>query len=117
MEKANDMKAMREALLCILEIAERDMPNYCRSRARDQGETESIMAWSNTIVSLAKNALSKPSRQCDVGTICEQYNRFEEFCMSHYQEDGVGHCSKCPFSEPTCKFAWAQTPYEEGGAK
>lgn len=29
------------------------------------------------------------------------------------------NCLKCPFSEPTCKFAWAQAPYveKEGGAK
>ena len=62
-------------------------------------------------------ALALPRRQCDVGTAEEQYGRYEKFCCSHYREYSVGHCSQCPFSEPTCKLEWAQMPYEEGGAK
>ncbi len=63
------------------------------------------------------DALAKPPRNCDVGTAGEQYNRFDEFCMRHYKEGNVMKCGQCPFSEPTCKFAWAQMPYTEGGAK
>ena len=69
------------------------------------------------IVNICDVALAKPPRQCDVGTIGEQYSRFDEFCASHYQEYTVGHCSECPFSEPTCKFAWAQMPFEKGNTK
>jgi len=82
--------------------------------------------WNNTVIAgkkkfalyeIADHALAAPPRQCDMGTIGEQYNRFDEFCASHYQEYTVGHCSKCPFSEPTCKFAWAQMPFEKGHTK
>lgn len=69
-----------------------------------------------------EEALSKPPRQCDVGTPEEQSDRFADFCDSH------SGCSQCPakalwsFSnghKPSCGVLWAQMPYkaEEGGAK
>lgn len=58
--------------------------------------------------------LAEPVRNCEVGTAEEQYQRYEKFCCSHYSitDNGDGNCLKCPFSEPICKFAWAQMPYE-----
>jgi len=60
-------------------------------------------------------ALAAPPRNCDVGTIEEQSERKIKFC--HNQRG----CANCPFSESTtltlCALAWAQMPYEEGGAK
>ena len=56
-------------------------------------------------------ALSARPRNCDVGTAEEQYRRFLKFCHGEI-------CEKCPVHDArSCKFAWAQLPYEEGGAK
>ena len=63
-------------------------------------------------------ALAAPSRQCDVGTADEQFERWQAFC-GKYDDD----CTGCPCDGDTCaSFAscfskWAQMPYEEGGAK
>lgn len=116
--EANNAQELREALLCILDIAARDMPNYCRSRARDQGESESIRAWSNTIVELAKNALSKPARQCDIGTAEEQIDRHNRHCQylkdtaARYNFD-LAICDDCRY----CFAKWAQMPFEKGNTK
>ena len=70
------------------------------------------------IVELANAALAEPVRNYEVGTMEELYGRYEKFCRSHFNNDG-DNCLKCPFSQPTCKFAWAQMPYveKEGCAK
>lgn len=95
----NSNEAMREALLALKKL--------------DFNKEEDCYAFYRII----DEALALPRRQCDVGTFGEQYNRYAEFCEQHYREYSVGKCEKCPFAEPTCKFAWAQMPYEEGGAK
>ena len=96
--EADNMKAMREAIETIRKYVKETTP-------------EKVML--GVIEVWCDEALAEPPRQCDVGTIGEQYNRFDEFCASHYQEYSVGHCGECPFAEPICKFAWAQTPYNE----
>ena len=51
-------------------------------------------------------------RNCDVGTAEEQTGRFLKFCDIHDCE------SDCPlFKANSCELAWAQMPYEEGGAE
>ena len=56
-------------------------------------------------------ALSAPPRNCDIGTAEEQYRRFLKFCHGEI-------CEKCPMHDArSCKFAWAQLTYGEGGAK
>ena len=63
-------------------------------------------------------ALTAPPRNCDVGTAEEQYARYEDFCCKHYKWNcSSGTCLQCPFSEPTCKFSWAQLPYESEAGK
>ena len=59
-------------------------------------------------------ALAAPPRNCDVGTEWKQARRFLKYCV---RQD----CEKaCPFRDYKnsyeCAFAWAQMPYEEGGA-
>ena len=68
---------------------------------------------------IARAALAKPQRNCDVGTVEEQEKRYEKFCDSHKRVDGSAVCSpRCPlYKTPECSLAWAQMPYEEGGAK
>lgn len=73
-------------------------------------------------------ALSAPPRQCDMGTAEEQTARYRKFCSDHkflgsdssYVCKGFGK-GRCPFfnshTKSQCKFAWAQMPYEEGGAE
>ena len=59
----------------------------------------------------AKAALATHPRNCDVGTAEEQYRRFLKFCHGEI-------CEKCPVHDArSCKLAWAQMPYGEGGAK
>lgn len=62
-------------------------------------------------------ALAAPARNCDAGTAMEQTLRFRAFCERH------GECMDedrpCPLllTPGLCELAWAQMPYEEGGAK
>lgn len=72
------------------------------------------------IASKAKRALSAPPRNCDVGTLEGQVERFAEFCHQHKHPES--ECLNCPLLFQTggyCELAWAQTPYveKEGGAK
>ena len=66
-----------------------------------------------------KSAISAPTRNCDVGTVEEQLDRYGLFCQN-----------KCPTCENRfschicgeryrmkCMVAWSQMPYKEGGAK
>ena len=67
------------------------------------------------ILEIIDAALAAPPRNCDVGTEQEQARRFLKYCVKQ-------DCEKaCPFRDcknsHECAFAWAQMPYEEGGAK
>lgn len=61
--------------------------------------------------------LSRPLRNCDVGTAEEQSARFDAHCRNH-----MG-CLTCPLRDKDggvpkhCEFAWSQMPYEEGETK
>ena len=83
---------------------------------------------------IVEAALAAPQRNCNVGTIDEQYKRFKNFCRTHQfisddSEDGfppVYVCSNesCPLhnyyiahNEDHCELAWAQLPYIKGGVK
>ena len=68
---------------------------------------------------MIKSALSKPLRNCDVGTAEEQGKRFQEFCDdSQTDEDFCSMCARCSLrKEGHCEIAWAQMPYEEGARK
>lgn len=65
---------------------------------------------------MAKDAISRPPRQCDVGTAEEQEARMMRYCEGR-------KCEECQFfygvnEGVNCDFTWAQTPYaEEGGRK
>jgi hypothetical protein len=83
---------------------------------------------------IAKAALAAPPRNCDVGTVQEQTERFKAFCQSNMQfyKDMFGHddegrldgwdCREdCPVGRMIdsgtavadhCQLAWAQMPYE-----
>ena len=75
-------------------------------------ETREVME----AVEAIKAALSAPPRNCDVGTVAEQNERFDKYCYDHRSHEIC--CGKCPiFGEPCCELAWSQIPYEGGDAK
>lgn len=63
-----------------------------------------------------RDALSKPPRNCDVGTAEEQWSRFEKMCFSSSQPNDPDYCScKCKVDGGcvnNCALIWAQMPYE-----
>ena len=67
-------------------------------------------------LAVIESALSKPPRNCDVGTAEEQAKRFNSFCKTHLS--GIrGICSpQCPCIECRsmfhCLTKWAQMQYE-----
>ena len=64
----------------------------------------------------AKAALATHPRNCDIGTVEEQAERFDCFCYNHRSREKG--CGDCPLLEGgPCEFAWTQMPYEEGGAE
>ena len=60
------------------------------------------------------SALAEPPRNCDVGTVKEQSERFFKFCTPK-------RCDECKSHEDDsfygCVLRWSQMPYEEGGTK
>jgi hypothetical protein len=80
-----------------------------------------LFAVADTIRDKARAALAEPVKNCEVGTVGEQDERFSAFCNRHFDERGL--CDKaCPCRDfnmigGTCSIVWAQMPYEEGGDK
>ena len=70
-------------------------------------------------VEKAKRALSEPPRNCEVGTLTEQQQRFHDFCEKMQHTDKAC-CGGCPIAHlrvegvigNSCELAWAQMPYE-----
>lgn len=96
-------KAMREAVRSILNLA------YEVAAETEEPRGKISNDW---LIETCKAALALPPRNCDVGTAEEQHKRWNAFCT------GRGCCSSCPaYSvDADCSIAWAQMPYEEGGA-
>lgn len=102
--EANNMKAMREALI--------------RARNAMVAVVESVGGEENKEVLKAIDAaLAKPPRQCDVGSVKEQKERFKEFCKKGKlgRIDLGAYCAyDCPCRNSyDCKLEWAQMPYRE----
>lgn len=68
-----------------------------------------------TLYRVCEAALSALPRNCDIGTVAEQSDRMRRFCCD------CGGCAVCKWGKGMsfceCVLAWAQMPYEEGGAK
>ena len=93
-----DVAAMREALM---------EASIALSSATHHHLTEDD---AKECLAVIESALSKPPRNCDVGTADAQVSRYNEFCMQRA-------CSECPFYAAgdllACGVRWAQMPYEE----
>lgn len=104
---------LREALKQAKEIAR---TIYSTS---DKGSSHEDLA--GKIVELANAALAEPVKNCDVGTVEEQFARFRKFCKKDSMDsfESTAYCAyECPCGNNyDCKLAWAQMPYSEGGAK
>lgn len=110
---------------------------YCEEDVEEE-DGRSIPSPCSAIIRM-RNALSvNPIRQCDVGTVAEQAERFDAFCQSNMQsyKDMFGHddegrldgwdCREdCPVGRmidsgtavpDRCQLAWAQMPYNESEA-
>ena len=64
-------------------------------------------------------ALAAPPRECDVGTVKEQAERFKHFCAQNYSACDVDmECCRCPIEreKADCEFAWGQLPHKESEA-
>ena len=103
-----NVAAMPDALARIVELAK---------AWADPGADAAVTL--GLIIDKAESALSKPLRNCDVGTEFEQVGRFKEFCHAHF-------CDHCPcrvdeidpshYETDPCPVIWAQLPYDEGTA-
>ena len=103
-----DAAAMHEALNKIL---------WCLEWMSDNAENKIIKDHLAKPIELAKSALSAPTRNCNVGTVDEQAERFYSFCKK-YKSGIQGMCSPlCPCKDCCdkchCLVKWAQMPYEE----
>lgn len=105
-----DAAKLREAVEKIRVIAKTFMDATQMRRATDSARIDI-----GDIKYLADAALAAPPRNCDVGTVEEQTKRKFEFCQKQ------GSCGNCSLNRgqsiTPCVLAWAQMPYEEGGAK
>ena len=97
-----------------------NIAEYARSAMCHTPDTH-VLGYLNQIEGWAKAALAEPVKNCEVGTVGQQDERFYAFCHRHYNE--VGLCDKaCPCRDfnmtgGACSIVWVQMPYEEGGAK
>lgn len=60
--------------------------------------------------------VGQPVRNCEVGSAEAQARRFDGFCKM-CDECKLAHVKGLLVGRHVCQFAWAQMPYEEGGAK
>ena len=104
--EASNVKAMREAFENIAEYAK---------AAACHTEDAHLLGYLNQIERWAEAALSAAPRNCDVGTVEEQIERFQRFC-------GTRPCDGCTLKNKVnetldCAIHWSQMPYEEGESK
>jgi hypothetical protein len=59
-----------------------------------------------------KSALAEPLRNCDVGTVEEQEDRFADFCRKRECTIDCPIKKKWSGHKPSCGILWSQMPYE-----
>ena len=98
--EANDMKAMREAVVCLIDgiCFHCDLSGDCKGTPCEKMQK-------------AKAALSAPPRNCNVGTSSEQYQRFLKYCKKN--TGGCDRADRCVNPCAYCFSKWAQMPYME----
>ena len=115
---AGNAAAMREALIqCELFLGYVDRHGH---PTLNPGDKCVACEGASELRDMVNRALSKPPRNCDIGTPEEQAERFADFCEART-------CAECPANpklwnyEVPCSFIWwNKLPYDavaEGGAK
>lgn len=82
----------------------------------DKWRTDGVMEhWQySQLFDIADNALGEPLKNCEVGTVDEQYARWDKHCQSM-----ENRCSECSLHKnyfdltAECYAKWSQMPYEE----
>lgn len=62
-------------------------------------------------------SLKKSLRNCDVGNVDEQRDRFRAFCARHFRYKDENSCAECPIYKygdfKPCVYSFLQMPYDE----
>lgn len=78
---------------------------------REPEDSKTVDRWALRLGDVACAAISARPRNCDVGTVKEQAERFDYFCYNHRSREKG--CGDCPLLDGgPCEFAWMQMPYE-----
>ena len=104
----------------------REAIDKCVNLITEFGNAEIVKTTLDVIIdieAILKAALAAPPRNCDVGTPDEQMERFNRFCVSHYNGPN-GHgvipsgCDcPCQGKDGCNAFVWEQMPYEADAQK
>ena len=96
MSRNNNQKILRGALSKIYKIAHR-LLDFTDEAPDEMAEIQAI----------ARNALTaNDARNCDVGSVKEQHDRFMAFCDEH-------NCETCKLRDSaSCSLAWSQLPFQ-----
>jgi len=113
--KANDMQELRDVVKMLMDNLKIHLAVPTEQITINRAELAAM-------VDDCQKALSKPRRQCDVGTAEEQYARFEAECRIIRKRNTVEPCAGCPCSRDgegtdDCQLRWAQMPYDESEVK
>lgn len=119
--EANNMVAMREALVKAKKAICHHAEHVCQSLSWENSDIQSNCAdvlCAHRDLCEAKTAinaaLAKPPRNCDVGTAEEQAARLRQYCLDKDSLDCRHYCMQSPKAFD-CSMEWAQMPYEERG--
>ena len=107
---------LREALKELMKFT----CNSCERRlCEDDAEEEDGQIISSPCSAIigARNALAEPVKNCEVGTVEQQGERFTEYCESEACKRKWCKSRAKALCIERCALAWAQMPYEEGGDK
>ena len=66
---------------------------------------------------IAREALAKPVRNCDVGTADDKIRRFRDHCLKVEKPGECMYCHNPPVNLIRCVMEWMQLPYSEGTSK
>ena len=109
----NNAAAMRKALVQVSRIAVEMTRKTITGEPEDR---KTVDRWALRLCDIACDGISAPPRNCDIGTVEEQAERFDCFCYNHRSREKG--CGDCPLLDGgPCELAWTQMPYGEGGAK
>ena len=100
----------------------KELRNLCRA-IEDYHENaieyvgKTIMDVLGQHLNAAYAALAEPLRNCEVGTVEEQVERWKEFCNKFKECDICPHMREGEILSARCFARWSQMPYKKEEAK